>query len=155
MLVAARAVHVTVLEFLGAGFPHLGDFHVKIEGHTGERVISIQAHLIRIDAHHGDDVHALFALGLELHARLAIGVSCVVLVLLGAALGVILRSGPLLSAFGVSAIPAVLCLMTIFTGKHMGEQGGADLPAGIAFLWSGIAVIALADLLIYRNLLKR
>ena len=92
---------------------------------------------------------------LELHARLAVGVSCVVLVMLGAALGIILRSGPLLSAFGVSAIPAVLCLMTIFAGKHIGEQGGTDMSAGIAFLWSGIAVLVLADLLIYRNLLKR
>lgn len=91
----------------------------------------------------------------ELHSRLAFGVSCVVLVLFGSALGIFLRSGHLLSAFGLSCIPAVLCLTTIFTGKHVAESSGSGMTSGIIFLWSGIAVVALADLWIFRHLLKR
>ena len=91
----------------------------------------------------------------ELHTRLAFGVSCVVLVVFGAALGIVLRSGHLLSAFGVSCIPAVLCLTTIFTGKHIAEESGASMTWGILFLWSGIVAVTLADGWIFRNLLKR
>jgi len=91
----------------------------------------------------------------ELHSRLAFGVSCVVLVVFGAALGIILRSGHLLSAFGVSCVPAVLCLTTIFTGKHIAEDSSSGMVWGILFLWSGIAVVTVADGWIFRNLLKR
>ena len=90
----------------------------------------------------------------ELHCRLAFGVSCVVLVLLGSALGILFRSGHLLTAFGVSFVPAALCLVTIFTGRHIAEQQGGS-GAGLAFLWSGIAVVSLADFFIYKALLKR
>ena len=69
-----RAVHVTVLKLLGAGLAHLGDLHVKIQGHSSEGVVSIEAHLITLDTNHGDDVHASLTLGLELHARLNIHV---------------------------------------------------------------------------------
>ncbi len=92
---------------------------------------------------------------MEIYSRLAFGVSCVVLVLLGAALGIMFKSGHLLTAFGVSFIPAALCLITIFTGKHIAEQSGGNLPAGIMFLWSGIIAVAIADLVIYNRLLKQ
>jgi len=89
-------------------------------------------------------------------SRLAFGVSCVALVLLGTALGIIFRSGHLLTAFGVSFVPAGLCLITIFTGKHIAEQSTAAATlAGTLFLWSGIAAVALANTVIYRVLLRR
>ena len=91
----------------------------------------------------------------ELHTRLAFGVSCVVLVVFGAALGIILRSGHLLSAFGVSCVPAILCLTTIFTGKHIAEDSSSGMVWGIVFLWSGIVVVTVADGWIIRNLLRR
>jgi len=74
VLVATRAVHVTVLEFLGAGFPHLSDFHLKIQSHASKRMISIQAHLTIFDTHDGHHVYASLALGLKLHARLNVDV---------------------------------------------------------------------------------
>lgn len=92
---------------------------------------------------------------MELHSRLAFGVSCVALVLLGVALGIIFKSGHLLTAFGISFIPAALCLITIFTGKHISEQSGADPLPGICFLWSGIILVVLVNLVVYRQLLKR
>jgi lipopolysaccharide export LptBFGC system permease protein LptF len=92
---------------------------------------------------------------LELHSRLAFGISCVVLVLLGSALGIIFRSGHLLTSFGVSFIPASLCLITIFTGKHIAEQSPDNILGGMIFLWSGVLAVAIADIFIYKILLKR
>lgn len=91
---------------------------------------------------------------MEINARLAFGIGCVVMVLLGAALGIVMKSGHFLTAFGVSCIPAVVCLTTIFTGKHIGEQGTRDVLQGLVFLWIGIVIIALANVVLYRKLLK-
>jgi lipopolysaccharide export LptBFGC system permease protein LptF len=88
----------------------------------------------------------------ELHSRLAFGVSCVVLTMLGAALGILFRSGHLLTAFGVSFVPAAMCLTTIFTGQHITEDG--SVAAGLAFLWSGIVVVALINIVLYKKLMK-
>ena len=90
---------------------------------------------------------------IEKHSRLAFGISCVVLVLLGTVLGIILRSSHLLMAFGISFIPAAFCLITIFTGKHIAEKTEAPLM-GIVFLWSGVFLVAVADFLIYKRLAK-
>ena len=94
------------------------------------------------------------AIKVESHSRLAFGVSCVVLVLLGAALGIRFQSGNLLTAFGVSFIPAALCLIAIFTGKHIAEHSSVGNTAGIMFLWSGIVLVALANTVAYKLLLK-
>jgi len=91
----------------------------------------------------------------ELHSRLAFGISCVVLVLLGSVLGIIFRSSHLLTAFGISFIPAAFCLITIFTGKHIAEQSSDGPEIGIMFLWSGIAAVTVANVLIYRKLFKQ
>jgi len=91
----------------------------------------------------------------EKHSRLAFGVSCVVLVLMGAALGILFRSGHLLTAFGVSFVPAALCLITIFTGKHIAEQNPDNILGGVVFLWSGILLVGAANVIIYKRLFKR
>ena len=91
----------------------------------------------------------------ELHSRLAFGVGCVVLVLLGAALGILFRSSHLLTAFGISFIPAAMCLITIFTGKHIAEANSTHPVGGIVFLWTGIAVVIAANGIIYKTLFKR
>ncbi|MCP4709174.1 MAG: LptF/LptG family permease [Planctomycetes bacterium] len=90
---------------------------------------------------------------IEKHSRLAFGISCVVLVLLGTVLGIVMKSSHLLMAFGVSFIPAAFCLITIFTGKHIAEKTDTQ-TMGIVFLWSGVFLVAVADLLIYKHLAK-
>jgi hypothetical protein len=82
------------------------------------------------------------------------------MVLFGAALGIYLPSGPSLSAFGLSFLPAVICMTTISTGKHMAiDLGNIQLEdnvlQGLLFLWSGIAVMIIANLKLYGILLKR
>ncbi|MBN1435781.1 MAG: LptF/LptG family permease [Sedimentisphaerales bacterium] len=92
---------------------------------------------------------------MERHFRLAFGVSCVVLVALGGALGIIFRSGHLLTAFGVSFLPAILCFVTISTGKHIAEQSNSGPLAGILFLWSGTLVVGIANAVVYRVLTRK
>ncbi len=89
------------------------------------------------------------------HTRLAFGASCIVLVLLGSALGIMFRSGNLLTAFGISFIPAALCLITILTGKHIAEQELVTQNGGIIFLWSGVLITAAVDAVLYYFLMKR
>ncbi len=91
----------------------------------------------------------------ELHSRLAFGVGCVVLVLLGAALGILFRSSHLLIAFGVSFIPAAMCLITICTGKHIAKANSAHPEGGLVFLWAGIAAVVAANAIIYKMLFRR
>ena len=94
------------------------------------------------------------AITVELHLRLAFGVSCIVLVMLGAALGILLKSGHVLAAFGISFIPATLCLMLIFTGQHIAEQSPDNLGVGLAYLWSGIVTVGLIDWAVYWKLFR-
>lgn len=90
----------------------------------------------------------------QINSRLAFGVSCVVLTLMGAGLGIVFRSGHLLTAFGVSFVPAALCLITIFTGQHIAEQSGGSINGGIVFLWSGIAAVVVGNVVLYKWLAK-
>ncbi len=90
----------------------------------------------------------------ELHSRLAFGVCCVVLTLMGAGLGMVFRSSHLLTAFGISFIPTALCLITIFTGKHLAEQNIDKMGFGLAFLWAGIVIVTAIDSLLYRKLTR-
>src|SRR5262249_23764250 len=46
----------------------------------------------------------------EMHSRASFAVSCLILVMVGCALGMISRSGNFLSAFAVSVVPALLCI---------------------------------------------
>ncbi len=95
----------------------------------------------------------------EIHARASFGVSCFILVLVGCALGMMFRSGHFLSAFAVSVVPAMLCIMLIVTGQHTAENVPSaisaswqnTLPTGLALIWSGnVAVLAIAAALGWR-----
>lgn len=87
----------------------------------------------------------------ELHARLAFVISCLLLVLVGAALGMMFRSGNFLTAFAVSVIPAMLSVVLIVTGQHTAENvpmwiraDNNPLAAGITIIWAGNVLIAAA-----------
>jgi hypothetical protein len=87
----------------------------------------------------------------ELHARISFAVSCIFLVLLGCALGMISRSGNFLSAFAVSVIPALLCIALIVTGQHTCENTPKNTGLGLWLIWSGnLATATLAGVLMHR-----
>lgn len=104
----------------------------------------------------------------ELHARAAFVAACVILPLLGAGLGLMFRSGNFLTAFAVSTIPAAVCVLMIVVGQqvieNVGDVSDRELanpkllrpsPGGIAFIWSGDALVAAGGAVLLWRLRQR
>ncbi len=90
----------------------------------------------------------------EIHTRLVFGIGCIPLILIGIGLGIILRGGHLLSAFGASAVPAGLLVICLMMGKNVANNSGVGLTAGIGLMWGGFAVTVLLASVILHKLLK-
>jgi lipopolysaccharide export LptBFGC system permease protein LptF len=94
----------------------------------------------------------------ELHARMSFALSCLILVMVGAALGMMFRSGNFLTAFAISVAPALMCIALIATGQHTAESVPWNmehfkngLNTGITLIWSGnVMVLVLAVVLMWR-----
>jgi lipopolysaccharide export LptBFGC system permease protein LptF len=97
----------------------------------------------------------------EVHARAAFVVSCLFLVLVGASLGMMFRSGNFLTAFAVSVIPAMLSTVLIVTGQHTVESTplhplqSSPMALGITIIWTGNIVIGVSALVLVWRLQKR
>jgi len=76
--------------------------------------------------------------------RFAFSVSVFVLVLLGAALGIVFRGAHAVTAFGVSFVPSLIVIVTIVMGKQMAYNEATPV-AGLLVMWSGIVVVAGLD----------
>lgn len=86
--------------------------------------------------------------------RFAFSVSVFVLVILGAALGIIFRGTDTVTAFGVSFVPSLLVIITIVMGKQMAYN--ATTPVlGLLVMWSGIALVAVLDAWTLTRVLRR
>jgi len=57
-----------------------------------------------------------------LNERMAFSVSVLVLVILGAALGIIFRGAQVLTAFGISFVPSLVVIIAIVMGKQMAHN---------------------------------
>lgn len=58
----------------------------------------------------------------EIYGRLSFALSCLVLVLVGATIGMMFKSGNFVSAFALSTVPAIVAIMLIITGQHVAES---------------------------------
>ncbi|MBN2018876.1 MAG: LptF/LptG family permease [Sedimentisphaerales bacterium] len=90
----------------------------------------------------------------ETHSRLVFGVGCITLIMIGIALGVILKDGHLLTAFAASSVPAVALITFIIMGKNLTENLSAKTLSGITLMWAGLIVLSFLALALYRRLLK-
>jgi lipopolysaccharide export LptBFGC system permease protein LptF len=92
----------------------------------------------------------------EIHSRLVFGIGCITLIIIGIELGIKFRGGHLLTAFGVSAIPAAALLVIIMTGKNITRnhliQTGANL--GVISMWAGLLALTIFAGVLYRKMLK-
>ena len=79
-----------------------------------------------------------------LHFRFGFAACSLVIVLMGAALGVMFRGGRVLSAFGLASIPAGFVFMLMVIGRQVGERQGGEI-AGAAIIWGGLAAMAIAN----------
>ncbi|MFP4053374.1 MAG: LptF/LptG family permease [Phycisphaerae bacterium] len=85
----------------------------------------------------------------ELHGRAAYGVSCFLMVAMGAALGLMFKGGQLISAFALAAIPGGTMLIMIIMGQQL--MTNPDVPQGLGGLaiWGGVVLLAVADVVLY------
>jgi len=99
----------------------------------------------------------------EMHSRAAYSVSCLLMVMLGAALGLIFRGGQFVSAFATSAVPATLVIVVIMMGKKISQNPDvlvdgnpeASVVAGTAVVWGGILLMAVGTAWVYAYLARR
>ncbi len=89
-----------------------------------------------------------------IHFRMSFASSALVTVLMGAALGVIFRGSRALAAFGLACIPFATVAILISMGKQMTESE-ASHALGPLLIWGGLALVALADVLILRFGVRR
>jgi len=90
----------------------------------------------------------------EIHSRLVFGTGCVSLIMIGIGLGIFLRDGHLLSAFGASSLPAAVLVVCIMMGKNITKNPDAQAGSGIVLMWGGMVFLSLLAIVIYRKLLK-
>jgi len=90
----------------------------------------------------------------EIHSRLVFGIGCVPVILIGIGLGIIKKGGHLLSAFGVSSIPAAVLIVCIMMGKNITKNPGAGTVSGTVLMWAGLVFLLMLALVIYRKLLR-
>ncbi len=79
-----------------------------------------------------------------LHERAAFTFSVLVLVILGAGLGIVFRGAHAATAFGISFLPSLLVIILIVTGKQMAQNSGT-FWLGLMMMWSGIAAVGVLD----------
>jgi hypothetical protein len=112
---------------------------------------------------HHEQVRANNAARSELHGRASFALSCLSLVMVGCALGVMFRSGNFLNAFAASFVPALLSMILIVSGQQMathisyaiGAEFKDPLPMSLAFIWSGNVVVLMAAIYLTYRLQKR
>ncbi|HAL46025.1 MAG: hypothetical protein A2Y12_14940 [Planctomycetes bacterium GWF2_42_9] len=92
----------------------------------------------------------------EIHSRLVFGIGCITLILIGTELGIRFRGGHLLTAFGISSIPAAALLIFIMMGKNItkNQHSSVGADAGVILMWSGLALLTIISIVLYRKLLK-
>jgi len=86
--------------------------------------------------------------------RFAFSASVFVLVILGAALGIVFRGSHAIVSFGISFVPSLLVLVTIVTGKQMAQNEGTYLT-GLSLMWVGIALVAALDVWTLTKVVRR
>ena len=95
------------------------------------------------------------AVSSEINLRLVFGVGSIVLILLSIGLGVMFKGGHLLTAFGISIIPAAFLMVCIMAGKNMAKNVDAGgLSSGILMMWAGFIVLIIVMIMIYKKLLR-
>ncbi len=99
-------------------------------------------------------IRTLAQIRAETHSRLVFGIGCVTLIMIGIALGIIFKDGHLLTAFAASAIPALALITIIIMGKHLTENLSSQALSGINLMWTGLVVLSVLALILYRRLLR-
>ncbi|MBI5725186.1 MAG: LptF/LptG family permease [Planctomycetes bacterium] len=95
----------------------------------------------------------------EINSRLSYGLSCFLMVAIGAALGLIFRGGQVITAFCTCMVPAAIVIIMIIMGKQMitslKVQDKYGLLPGLACMWAGNLVLLTGCSVIYWRLTRK
>ncbi len=93
----------------------------------------------------------------EMHWRIAYAVCCLLMVLIGAAMGLILRGGQVLAAMAISAVPAALVIVLLLAGKELIHNPKVmwGYAFGAAIIWGGVALMVAAVGYLYAVPMRR
>ncbi len=89
-----------------------------------------------------------------IHERTAYSISVFGLVILGAALGIVLRGSHVLVAFGISFVPTLIVIIAIVTGRQLACNATTHV-VGLLLIWAGIAAVAALDWWTLARVLRR
>lgn len=91
----------------------------------------------------------------EMHGRYAMVVTCVLLVILGAVLGLRFRYGHILTAFFISMGPALFAIFAILMGTKLVRGSPEHMHALTWIVWSGNIVVAGIDAVFVGRMVRR
>ena len=103
----------------------------------------------------------------ESHSRVSFAISCLVLVMVGCALGMMFRSGNFLSAFAISFVPALMTITLIVAGQrvsgsvpeplkvNIAQYVNTPLQFGLALIWAGNCVNFVLAVMLLGRLQKK
>jgi lipopolysaccharide export LptBFGC system permease protein LptF len=89
-----------------------------------------------------------------IHSRSAFCFSVLLLVPLGAALGIVFRGGHVLTAFGISFVPGLVITVLIIMGRQLAENSGTS-AIGVGIIWGSLAAMALVDVVVMTWFVRR
>ncbi|MBT3200331.1 MAG: LptF/LptG family permease [Phycisphaerales bacterium] len=146
--VAAKIADVT---------PH--EAYHNIDGLTGNEAIRKKLSTLK----NKHVVRLIMDIEAEKHMRLAFGVSCLLMVMLGGVLGLIFKGGQFVSALFTSTVPAATVVITILMGKNLAQNPdvmrldgpSGSLSLGVIVIWGGIGLLTVATGLIYWRVSKK
>lgn len=101
----------------------------------------------------------------EIHQRLAYGVNCFLMVMLGTALGLLFRGGQTLAAVAITAVIVMVVACSMLMGRQLIEDSVSSSLRnqtllngrlwGVVMIWGGIVAMALANAWVYLVRLRR
>jgi len=90
----------------------------------------------------------------EFHSRASFALSCLALVLLGAALGIIMRGKNPLLVFVIGFVPALVLILLIIAGRRMVEDASGGIAFGLGIVWAGNVLLLGLVAGVYAKLLR-
>jgi len=90
----------------------------------------------------------------EKHCRGSFALSCLTLVMLGTALGILLRGRNPLAVFVVGFVPAIVLVLLITAGRHMVEWSDRNATEGYLVIWAGNVILVILVAAVYSRLLR-
>jgi len=90
----------------------------------------------------------------EIHFRASYAVSAVAVILIGAMLGIVMRGGQVLTAFGISCVPTAIVVIACIVGRNYSDQPERAVFS-LGMMWGATGFMYLAVLFVGTKLVQR